>query len=384
MAESVFQPHGIRVTRTAPSPVVFASPEPTRLLMVGSLPPPLGGTTVLFKQLVDELSARDDVAVDVVDTASGTQARGLAKLLVTARILAGAALRIRRSDTVVLHASTPATLLFAPLLLVLCRALRRPMVLREFGGSLDAEYGQMGDLSRRLLRFAFKADRVLLETHQLIDSFSQEIPEARLAHYSNSRPLSGEKPEAVSYKGARRFAFFGHVKPSKGVPEIIAASRLLEGEDVQIDVYGPFHDGMDEADFEGTNVCYGGVLAPEEVAPTLRRYDAVLLPTTHFGEGYPGIVLEAYAEGRPVIASRWRAIPEIVSDGITGQLVEPNDPEGLAAAMQGLVDSPFRLATLAEGATTAAEEYSSERWTQEFLEICRGVAAETAPARALA
>jgi hypothetical protein len=36
---------------------------------------------------------------------------------------------------------------------------------------------------------------------------------------------------------------------------------------------------------------YRGVLEREAILPTLRRYDAVLLPTHHYGEGYPGTML---------------------------------------------------------------------------------------------
>jgi glycosyltransferase involved in cell wall biosynthesis len=350
--------------------------------MVGSLPPPLGGTTVLLKQLVDELAQRPDVELEVIDTAAGVQAKGLRKLAISAAIAGRAARRMRAADVVVFHASTPATMLFGPILWLLARVLRRPLVLREFGGSLDVEYAGMSRLARLLIRTAFRADRVLLETHQLLESFGRAIPRAHCEWYANSRPVAPVEASEAPAPPTRRFAFFGHVKPTKGVPEILEAAELLHG-DVRIDVYGPFHDGMSEADFRGSErVRYRGVLPTDRVIPTLREYDALLLPTHHFGEGYPGIILEAYAAGRPVIASRWRAIPEIVEEGVTGLLVEPRNPEALAEAIQTLVDSPYQLDALSEGARKAAARFASGRWTEHFVTICREVGRRPAVAPA--
>ena len=80
-----------------------------------------------------------------------------------------------------------------------------------------------------------------------------------------------------------------------------------------------------------------------------------------------------------MIASRWRAIPEIVEDGVTGLLVEPRDPVGLAEAMQQLIDSPCQLDGLAEGAAKAAQRFSSIRWTERFVELCRELSRERRP-----
>ena len=60
----------------------------------------------------------------------------------------------------------------------------------------------------------------------------------------------------------------------------------------------------------------------------LRRALALVVPSIWF-EGFPLVVLEAYAAGTPVIASRLGSLGEIVADGTTGLLVPPNDPDAL-------------------------------------------------------
>jgi starch synthase len=60
-----------------------------------------------------------------------------------------------------------------------------------------------------------------------------------------------------------------------------------------------------------------------------------------------GIVnLEAMACGTAVVGSRVGGIPEVVSDGETGLLVPPDDPAGLADALNALVEDPARAAAM--------------------------------------
>jgi poly-gamma-glutamate synthesis protein (capsule biosynthesis protein) len=118
---------------------------------------------------------------------------------------------------------------------------------------------------------------------------------------------------------------------------------------------------------------YRGVVPPKEVTSVLSGYDALLLPTYHDGEGYPGVVLEAFGVGIPVICTRWRALPEIV-DETCGLLVEPRDSESLLEAMTKLVSDPELHARLCKGAAARAERFSSAHWSERFIEYCREAA----------
>ena len=55
-------------------------------------------------------------------------------------------------------------------------------------------------------------------------------------------------------------------------------------------------------------------------------------------EGFPNVILEAMAAGKPVVATRVGGVPEAVEDGYTGLLVPPRDPEALAAAILRLLN----------------------------------------------
>ena len=74
---------------------------------------------------------------------------------------------------------------------------------------------------------------------------------------------------------------------------------------------------------------------------------AFTLPS--FAEGLPVVIMEAFAAGRPVIATWVGGIPELVRNGENGWLVAPGDVHALAAAMQEALDTPIhRLEEMAQ------------------------------------
>lgn len=351
-----------------------------RILLIGPLPPPLGGTTVMFAQTVRELPTIADVEIDVLDTSRGNASGRMAELLAALRVLARLPSHLGWTDVVTFHASPPGTAYFAPILLLLCRIWRRPLLVREFGGSLDVDFAALGAVPRWLVERLFARAWMLLETRFQVSHFQKLFPGSRCRWYPNSRPFEPPRADALPAgdSGARRFVFMGHVKAAKGVGELLEASQRLGSRPIEVDVYGPLLDGFQESAFDGhARVKYRGVIPPAEVARTLRRYDALVLPTHHPGEGYPGVLLEAWAEGLPVITTRWRSLPEIVQHGVNGILIEPRDPAALADAMSRLHDEPELMRVLRAGTRSSAEQFSSDRWTREFAEICREALAKT-------
>ena len=347
-----------------------------RILMIGPQSGPPGGATVLFRQLVTELQAQPDVAVDVVDTShSRSRISGLGRLLsVTYHIIT----LIWRSDVVSLHVSSMRAALYAAFLWILCAATGRPWVLRIFGDA-SVKHSRMSDGQRELMDWIlWRCPLLLVETRAAEQYFRSRC--RRVEWYPNSRPISGAGPRKEHCEAAR-FVFVGHVKPSKGIRDMLAAVRTL-GNAAPVDVYGPLCGGVQLSEFTSA-VRYRGELSKDEVANVISKYDALLLPTHYSGEGYPGVILEAFAAGLPVIASRWQAIPEIVTDE-NGILVEPHDAFQLAAAIQHLTQSPAEVRKLREGALQTARRFDSVLWTDRFVRLALDLVAQRHAERLLA
>jgi glycosyltransferase involved in cell wall biosynthesis len=78
-------------------------------------------------------------------------------------------------------------------------------------------------------------------------------------------------------------------------------------------------------------------------------------------EGQGLVFVEAMAAGRPVVATRVGGVPEVVIDGETGLLVEPENPGALAAAVRRLLADPALAARMGQAGRRRAREVFSAR-----------------------
>lgn len=151
------------------------------------------------------------------------------------------------------------------------------------------------------------------------------------------------------------------LRPEKGYREAIEAIRQAP-EGCSLTIAGPAMPGTDiELLRANPRVTWLGAVAPENVSDLLTQHDALVLPTYHEGEGLPGSIVEAFQHGLPVIATRWRAIPELVIPAVNGLLVEPRDVASLAAAMERLAREPALFVELRDGALATGREHSLEQ-----------------------
>ena len=87
-------------------------------------------------------------------------------------------------------------------------------------------------------------------------------------------------------------------------------------------------------------------------------------------EGLPLVIVEAMANGKAVVATRIDGVPEIVLDGVTGLLVEPENPQLLAEALIKLhVDVDLRERLARQGHERAVAQYSWERIAGRYLTL---------------
>ena len=103
-----------------------------------------------------------------------------------------------------------------------------------------------------------------------------------------------------------------------------------------------------------------GHLSRSEVAGLMRRAGVFILPS--YIESFGLVVLEAMASGRPVVASARGAIPEIVRNGATGLLADPEHPSTFAWALLTLLNNSDRANKMGEaGRDIVLGEYTPQR-----------------------
>ena len=134
--------------------------------------------------------------------------------------------------------------------------------------------------------------------------------------------------------------YVGRLAEEKGVGVLLRAAALRPGM-IRVAGDGPLQSLAKRAGAVG-DIEYLGPLERLPVLEELRRAIALVLPSIWF-EGFPLAVLEAYATGTPVIASRIGSLAEIVEDGVTGMLAEAHDAEGLGERLRWAAGHPQEM-----------------------------------------
>ncbi len=160
-------------------------------------------------------------------------------------------------------------------------------------------------------------------------------------------------PELLRKPEERRFLMFGRMHAYKGLEVAVAACERLAAEGVAYTLHmagrGPELDrlGSRLAALPGV-IVENRFMGAAELIGAIQRCGVVLAP--YLDATQSGIVAAAFANGRPVIASRVGGLPDFVRHGENGLLVPPGDAAALSQAMRSCAADSALVARLRGGA----------------------------------
>ncbi len=169
-------------------------------------------------------------------------------------------------------------------------------------------------------------------------------------------------------------------EPVKGYAVLLAAFQIVAARRADalclVTGSGPAESGlraMAEAAGLGSRFRFLG--ERQDIPDFLQAIDLYVQPSRL--EGFGLAALEAMAAGLPVVASRTGGLPEVISEGLTGDLVPPGDPRALAEAILALLADPDRRTSYgALGMARAAESFPLEKMVRSWAEVYRAVLRE--------
>lgn len=297
-----------------------------------------------------------------------------------------AALDMRREEPDAIHiANFPQ---FAPILRAFCP--RAKIVLHmhcEWLTQLDA-----GVLGRHLEA----CDAVGACSHYVIDAIRRRFPShaSRCHALPNGVDLDLFTPPSTREEGeGPEITFISRISPEKGVHVLVEAfGRVLdEFPSARLTLVGSlepapceftvsvesdplvrnlarfYRDGSDGyrryleqilPPDKGRRMRIVGRLPQEELLPLYRRTSVFAFPSV-FQEAFGMPAAEAMACGLPVVATRSGGLPEVVEDGVTGLLVEREDPRGVAEAILALLRNPAVARSMGEAGRRRVERLFS-------------------------
>jgi len=181
------------------------------------------------------------------------------------------------------------------------------------------------------------------------------------------RPDRRDRQPTVLYAGV--------LLESKGVLVLVEACRLLAARDVDFrlrfmgvaespDFASRLRDAVRRAGLAGRTEMLGWRVGDDK-HECFRSSDVFCYPTYFESETFGLVVAEAMQFSLPVVATRWRGVPSVVSHGETGLLVRTHDAVALAGALEMLLADPVLARRMGRrGREVYLERFTEERYRQ--------------------
>lgn len=179
-----------------------------------------------------------------------------------------------------------------------------------------------------------------------------------------------------------RLLFIGRFDRQKGVDLLLDAYRRVDPARATLDLVGDRVLGGPQISIP-ENAKTHGWIARSEVTARIAACDAVIMPSRW--EAMPLLALEVLRAGRPLIGSNRGPLPYIIEDGVSGIVVDIDQPDFLDRAIAALEGAD--LAAMGRAARRSYEQrFRSERMNDTLIEVYHaligGEAGQAAPALA--
>jgi glycosyltransferase involved in cell wall biosynthesis len=246
-----------------------------------------------------------------------------------------------------------------------------------------------------LVRSAARIDRVQVthaEMHELVVGAGvapEKVFRIPIGIDLDRFPLGDESARRVAREQlgvpASAFVLGSFVKDGVGLGEG-NEPKLVKGPDVLVATLERLHEAIPELfvllsgpargyvrrGLERAGIAYRHVVLPsrDELARAYHALDVYVVASRQ--EGGPKSALESMATGVPLVSTRVGQVPEIVRDGETALLADPEDVDALAAAVRRIHDDASLRGGLVGAARPAAERYAEERLDERWAALLDG------------
>lgn len=198
--------------------------------------------------------------------------------------------------------------------------------------------------------------------------FIKGLKDEKIRKVLNPFDIKEYKP---NYSFEKYFVYLGRLEPEKGIQTLLKAMREIKS--VKLIVIG---SGSLQKELERyvkkndlNNIEFIGPRYGNELNDILRKCMFVVVPSEWY-DNLPMVICQAFAMGKPIVASEIDGIPEIVKNGVDGLLFTPGNSEHLAEKISYLINNPELMIKFSRNARKEAEElFDSEKHYQNLLKI---------------
>jgi glycosyltransferase involved in cell wall biosynthesis len=253
---------------------------------------------------------------------------------------------------------------------------------RCYDGNLAKSAVVATEFELKRLRKTYEKIAHFICPSQAIKTYMQTmgVPAHKITVIPNSIDVP-ENNEDIHNKPGEYFLYVGRLSKEKGVTTLLNAMRILPST-TKLLIIGT---GPEEAACKALahshnlhNVTFlGWVNNRQALHQYYRNCIASVLPCNWF-EAFGNTILETYAASRPVIASNRGGITELINDGETGFLIQPDNAKVLADKMQWMLDNPNKAIEMGtKGHHLATTRFSSEDRGNKLCQVVEQYAKNT-------
>lgn len=226
--------------------------------------------------------------------------------------------------------------------------------------------------------FAKKIDGVYVETNWMIKELNK-IGYKNVYIINNFKRLDFITEERLNLNYSKPFEIctFSRVCKGKGIEDIINAVNHINNKNERVifklDIYGQVEKEY-QLDFSilqksfPSYINYKGIVEYDKSVDIIKNYFLLAFPTKYKTEGVPGTIIDAYAAGVPVIASKWDSCNDVIDDGKTGVLYEFDNQLDLIKKLEEITNKYEIIINMKKNCLNKANEYLADNVIKEFLQ----------------
>jgi glycosyltransferase involved in cell wall biosynthesis len=235
-------------------------------------------------------------------------------------------------------------------------------------------YQYLRSKNSSLVQLASSPSKFVLDLHQQMGYFRNAtcrvIPNSHGFTYEELLKQQGKRGNVPDR--SLKLLYLGRLVPEKGIEELCQAVNwsIKYYPKLTLDIvgWGFLEDSLRKRYWENKNIHFHGGVFGEEKNQLLRECDLLVIPSI-FQESFGVVITEAYAFGKPVLASRIGGIPEIVKDDETGFLVTPGCVDKLSEKICQIAKKPDRIYDMRGACFEAAKEFTADRILNQYLDF---------------
>ena len=287
---------------------------------------------------------------------------------------------VPRVDNVILFESSDACFSYGLALMLCAKLFRKRCAVRLTGGRAVFNTKLLPAFARSACMVIARAADVILTETEVARSDLPARLRSKAIVIKGFRPMPPSGPPPVRRKEeGMRFASVGRAHPDKTPDEkglgvlLDAVDRLRASparesvEGIEFHVYGPMSPSMTGRIRRTPGMTAHGFMANDRLRDALRRHDVLVFPSYYAFDGHPGVIIEAFMAGLPVITSDLPGPSEIVHHEMNGLIVKADDADALAAAMMRLATDSALRRRLVVGARASASDFDQDKILPDLI-----------------